>query len=114
MGQFTHGLQTKVAAIISPATLVEASPTSVFNKLIKSPMSFHSRAAINLILLPTPATASPSSSKSSPKKINVLVYSRIYAGRAQQKPVLDLGEGAISFFLHHWINSAFTTEPQTQ
>ena len=113
MGQFTRGLQTEVAAIISPATLVYANP-NVFSTLISPSMSFHSRAAINLILLLTPATASPSSSKSSPKKINVLVYSRIYAGRAQQKPVLDLGEGAISFFLHHWINSAFRTEPQTQ
>ena len=113
MGQLTHGLQTEVAAIISPATLVYANP-KVFSKLISSPMSLHARAAINLILLPTPATTSPSSRKSSPKKINILVYSRIYAGRAQQKPVLDLGEGAISFFLHHWINSAFTTEPQTQ
>ena len=33
---------------------------------------------------PTPATTSPSSRKSSPKKINVLVYSRIYAGRAER------------------------------
>ena len=83
MGQLTHGLQTEVAAIISPATLVYANP-KVFSKLISSPMSLHARAAINLILLPTPATTSPSSRKSSPKKINVLVYSRIYAGRAER------------------------------
>ena len=63
MGQFTHGLQTKVAAIISPATLVYANP-NVFSTLISPSMSFHSRAAINLIPLKMLETASPSSTSS--------------------------------------------------